>query len=125
MYSQTVGSKSERGTGVANNDNKELMEFLGKQFEGIDKRFDGIEKQLKSEIAEAKEEMMRHTGVLIEGVQHKLELLVEGRMATHEKMEREKEENKREHDRLEKMTLINTSDISTLDRRVGRLEGKA
>jgi hypothetical protein len=166
---------------MAENDYKELVEFLGKQFEGIYDRLDNTaskddlakmatkddlakmatkddlakmaskddlakmatkddlakmatkddlakmatKDEMRAEIAAAKEEVMRHTGVLIEDVQHKLDLLVEGRMATHEKIERDKEENEREHGRLEKRTLINTADISVLDQRVGRLEGKA
>lgn len=139
---------------MADNDNKELMGFLERQFEGIYKRLENTatkddlkaeitavkddlanfatKDDLKAEIAAAKDELRadiedvkRHTGVLNEAVQHKLDLLVEGRVATRERMEMDREENAREHARLEKMTLINTADISTLDRRVGKLEGKA
>ena len=101
---------------MADNDYKELMEFLGKQFEDMDKRMD-------AKITAAKEETMRHTGVIIEEVQHKLELLTEGINGINEKMERGRVEHEGEHGRLEKMTLINTADISKLDQRVGRLEG--
>lgn len=161
---------------MADNDNRELMEFLEKQFKGIENQFKGVGEQfkdvreqfkdvrgqfkdvreqfkgvneqiegvnkrldntaskddlanfatkddLKAEIAAAKEEIMRHAGILNEDTQHKLDLLVEGRTATHERIERDKEENVREHGQLEKMTFINTSDISKLDQRMGRLEG--
>ena len=117
---------------MADNDYKELIEFLGRQFEGIYDRLDNTATKddlanfaTKDDLAAAKEEVMRHTGVLIEAVQHKLDLLAEGSMATHERIERDKEENEREHGRLDKMTLVNTADISRLDQRVGRLEGKA
>jgi tetrahydromethanopterin S-methyltransferase subunit G len=91
---------------MADNDNKELMEFLGKQFEGIYKRLDNTDKRLDN--TATKDDLAN--------------------LATKDDIEdvkRQKEENEREHARLEKMTLINTSDISRLDQRVGRLEGKA
>jgi hypothetical protein len=120
---------------MADNDNKELMEFLGKQFEGIYKRLDNTDKRLdntatKDDLANLAtkddiEDVKRHTGVLVEAVRHDFAIIGEGMMGINEKMGREKEENEREHARLEKMTLINTSDISRLDQRVGRLEGKA
>ena len=101
---------------------KGLMEFLGRQFEGIYSRLDKTAS--KDDLAASEEKTMRHTGVLIEAVQHKLDLLGEGRVATHERIVKDKEENDREHGRLEKITLSNTADISRLDQRVGRLEGK-
>ncbi len=100
--------------------NKELMQYFDKKFEGIDKKFEA----LKAEIDTAKEETMRHTGVLIEEVRHDIKILAEGIMTANEKTGREKEENKQEHVQLEKRILINTADISSLDNRVGRLEGK-
>jgi len=112
---------------MADNDYKELIDFLGKQFEGIHDRLDktATKDDVQALIAKSEEKVMRHTGVLIEDVKHKIDLLVEGRVATHERMDRDTEENIREHVRLEKMTLSNTADISRLDLRVGRLEGKA
>ncbi len=117
---------------MADNDYKELIDFLGKHFEGIDKKFEGVYGELKNtkeglraEIAAAKEETMRHTGVLIEDVKHKLDLVVEGVTGVNEKLDRHISENEKEHARLEKMSLISAADISSLDQRVGRLEGKA
>jgi hypothetical protein len=72
----------------------------------------------------AKEETMRHTGVLIEAVDHKLDIVIEGVMTVNERLDRRMDENEQEHGRLEKMTLINTADISKLDQRVGKLEGR-
>ena len=124
---------------MADNGNKDLMQFLEKQFEGIYKKLDNTVStdDFKSEIAKlaskddldakitaAKEETMRHTGVLIEAVEHKLDLIVEGVMAVNERLDRRTNENEHEHHRLEKMNLINTADISKLDQRVGKLEGR-
>ena len=121
---------------MAGSEYKELMEFISRQFEKVDERFKGVYEQLagmatkddlastRDEIVTAKEEVMRHTGVLIEAVDHKIDLLVEGRMATHERIDRDKEENEVEHARMERTTLINTADISGLDKRVGKLEGR-
>jgi hypothetical protein len=108
---------------MADKDYQELVEFLGKQFEDIHKQFEGVHKRLdntatKDDLADS----MRHTGVLIEAVEHKLDIVVEGVMGINEKMAREKKEHEAEHGRLEKMSLINTADISGLDQRVGRLE---
>src|SRR5512143_3548084 len=110
---------------------KELIEFLGKQFESIHSRFDNtptkdeMRAEIKTAVDDAKEETMRHTGVLIEAVNHRLDILAEGIAGNSESIERYKKENEQEHARLEKMALINSADISKLDQRVGRLEGKA
>jgi hypothetical protein len=122
---------------MADNDNKELMQFLEKQFEGVYKRLDNTasiddlkseiaatKDDLRSEIAAAKEETMRHTGVLIEAVRSDIKIVIEGLMGSNEKRYRDKEENEQEHRRLEKMSLINSADISALDQRVGKLEGR-
>lgn len=125
---------------MADNENKELMNFLEKKFDGIDKQFEGIYKRfdntptkddlssfatkddLDARITAAKEETMRHTGVLIEGVQHNLQIVIEGLTGSNERRKRDKEEHKQEHARQEKRLLINTADISKLDQRVGKLE---
>lgn len=127
---------------MADSDNEELMQFLEKQFEGIYNRLDNTptkddlaavrgelanfatKDDLKAEITAAKEETMRHTGVLIESVRDDMKIVIEGLMGSNEKRNRDKEDNEREHARLEKITLINTADISKLDQRVGKLEGR-
>jgi hypothetical protein len=118
---------------MADSENKDLMKFLEKKFDGIEKQFEGVYKRLDNnankddldiKIVAAKEETMRHTGVLIENVHHKLDLIIEGLMGVNERRDRDKKENDQEHSRLEKMTLINTADISKLDQRVGKLEGR-
>ena len=80
--------------------------------------------ELDAKITAAKEKAMRHTGVLIEDVHHKLDIIIEGLMGANEGRDRDKKENEQEHARLEKMTLLNTADVSALDQRVGRLEGR-
>ncbi len=139
------------------NNNKELIEFFGKQLQQINNKIDQTSTNLENKINQqleqihnkidqtstnlenkisqfnanleekivsAKEEAMRHTGVLIEEVNHKIDLLVEGMSAMRERKEIDKEEHEDEHGKLEKRILINTADISTLDQRMGRLEGK-
>lgn len=98
---------------MADNENKELMQFLEKQFEGIYKRLDNTatKDDLEAKITAAKEEVMRHTGVLFEAVDKKIDIVIEGIMTVNE--------------RLEKMILINSADISKLDQRVGKLEERA
>ena len=118
------------------------FESIDRQFEGVNKQFEGIYKRLDNtptkddlasfatkddldaKITAAKEEAMRHTGVLIEDVKHKLDIVIEGLMGVNEGRDRDRKENEQEHARLEKMSLINSADISKLDQRVGRLEGR-
>lgn len=107
---------------MADNDNRELLQFLEKQFEGIYKRLDNSVS--KDDLAAAKEETMRHTGILIEDVQHNLAIVIEGVMGINERRDRDKKEFEQEVARLEKMSLINSADISKLDQRVGKLENR-
>jgi len=155
------------------------MDFLGKQFqgiekqfeginqrfEGLDKRLEGIDKRLdntatkddlanfatkddlanfatkddlanfatkddltklatKDDLELKFAESMRHTGVLIEAVDRKIDIVIEGVMATNERLDRHAEKNEQDHQGLEKRILINAADISALDQRVGRLEGR-
>jgi len=101
---------------MSENEYKELIDFLGKNFERIDERFEKIDERF--------EDARRHTGVLIEAVNHRIDLLVEGMTSIRQGFEKDKDENEQEHSRLEKMTLVNLADIATLDQRVGRLEEK-
>lgn len=118
---------------MADNDNKELMKFLEKKFDGIEKQFEGIYKRLDNtatkddldaKITAAKEETMRHTGILIEAVEHKIDIVIEGVMAVNERLDRRTDANEQEHNRLDNRILINSADISKLDLRVGKLEGR-
>ncbi|MGC2422892.1 MAG: hypothetical protein WA666_00895 [Nitrospirota bacterium] len=115
---------------MSENEYKELIDFLGTKFEKIDERFEKIDNQFEKiderfkKIDDQFEEVKRHTGVLIEAVEHKIDIVIEGVMGLNERLDRHTAENKQEHSRLEKMTLVNLADISKLDQRVGRLEEK-
>lgn len=67
---------------------------------------------------------MRHTSVLIEALDHKIDIVIEGVMAGNERLDRHAEKNDQEHLGLEKRILINAADIAGLDQRVGRLESR-
>lgn len=108
---------------MSENEYKELIDFLGKNFEKIDERFEKIDERFKK-IDEQFEDARRHTGVLIEAVEHKIDIVIETVMGLNERLDRHTAENKQEHARLENRTLVNTADIATLDQRVGRLEEK-
>lgn len=81
---------------------------------------------LRQELSEKTEEMKRHSGVLHEDLGHKLDLVVEGRQALHQKIERL--ETKMEHEFLEMRALIQLSyrqlqeRVETLEQRVQFIE---
>ena len=104
---------------MAENDYKELVDFMGKQLEKIHSEI----VQTKNELRNDMEEVKRHTGVLIEEVNHRLDLIVEGLTGTQDGRKQDKIENEQAHEQLDKRILINSADISALDQRVGRLEG--
>jgi len=109
-------------------DFKEMMEFIGRRFEGIDEQFKAVHARFdntasKDDLVAAKEETMRYTGILIENVQRNIEIIAEGIQGINEKTAIDKDDHDAELRRLEKRILINTSDISGLDKRVVRLEG--
>lgn len=110
---------------MVGNEYKELVDFLGKRFEKIDEQFENINNRLdntatKDDLAN----LRRETGVLYEDVQHKFDIVAEGMSGLNEKLDRFHDENEQGHTRQEERTLINSADISKLDQRVGRLEGK-
>ena len=106
---------------MSNNEYSELISFLGKKFDRIDEKFESIDKKFEA-VDEKFETMRREIGVQFEAMDHKIDLLIEGMIGTNQTISKNKEENDREHARLEKMSLINTADIANLDKRVGRLE---
>jgi DNA mismatch repair ATPase MutS len=81
---------------------------------------------LRQELSEKTEEMKRHSGVLYEDLGHKLDLIVEGQQALHQKIERL--ETKMEHEFLEMRVLIQLSyrqlqeRVETLEQRVQLIE---
>ena len=81
---------------------------------------------LRQELSEKSDEMKRHSGVLYEDLSHKLDLLVEGWQALHQKIERL--ETRMEHEFLEMRALIQLSyrqlqeRVETLEQRVQLIE---
>ena len=81
---------------------------------------------LRQELSEKSEEMKRHNGVLYEDTVHKLDLVVEGWQALHQKIERL--ETRMEHEFLEMRVLIQLSyrqlqeRVETLEQRVQLIE---
>lgn len=63
---------------------KRLQIFTGK----LDQKFEEQAGRFDQKLEENAEEIKRHTGVLLDGVQHKLELLAEGQQAIVERMDR-------------------------------------
>lgn len=135
---------------MSENEYKEFVDFFGKQLEKIYDRLKNTATKddlantatkddlanfttkddlanfaTKDDLAAAKEETMRHTGILIEEVNHNIDIVIETVMGINEKLDRRTGENEEEHARLDKRTLINSADISKLDQRVERLEGES
>ncbi|TLY25523.1 MAG: hypothetical protein E6K64_03600, partial [Nitrospirae bacterium] len=77
------------------------FEGIDQRFQGIDQRFQGIDRQfqeLRGEMNERLEEVKRHTGVLVEGLRHELQLVAEG-LAMHIQVQhvQEREYHDRQH----------------------------
>ena len=52
------------------------FERIDQRFEGVDRRFDGIDRRF-DEVNERIDEVKRHSGVLVEGLRHEVQLLAE------------------------------------------------
>ncbi|HZC80960.1 MAG TPA: hypothetical protein VE222_04450 [Nitrospiraceae bacterium] len=104
------------------------FEGIDRRFEQIDHRFEGIDRQfqeLRGEMNEGLEEVKRHTGVLVEGLRHELQLVAKGLM-THIDV-RHAEDRAYVDQRLQETnTLVRLSLESTqqLRQRVENLERK-
>src|SRR2546425_10281373 len=57
---------------------QELVQYLDARFKSVDRQF----QELRGEMNERLEEVKRHTGVLVEGLRHELQLVAEG-LAMH------------------------------------------
>ena len=53
------------------------FERIDRRFEQVDQRFEGIERRF-NEVNERIDEVKRHSGVLVEGLRHEVQLLAEG-----------------------------------------------
>ena len=56
---------------------QELVQYLDGRFQTLDERFDRIERRLDTH-DQRFDEVKRHTGVLVEGLRHEVQLLAEG-----------------------------------------------
>ena len=60
---------------------QELVQYLDGRFHGLvnglDRRFEGIDRRF-DEVNERIDEVKRHSGVLVEGLRHEVQLLAEG-----------------------------------------------
>jgi hypothetical protein len=64
---------------------QQRFELLNQRFDSVDRRFDAVDQRFDSveqHIDEVKDEVKRHTGVLVEGLRHELQLVAEG-LVTH------------------------------------------
>jgi len=86
----------------------------------------GAESRLRQELGEKTEEVRRHSGVLHEDVLQRLDLVVEGHQALHQKIE--KSAARMEHEFVETRALIELSyrqlqqRVETLEQRVQIIE---
>ena len=56
---------------------QELIQYLDERFGRIERRLDGHDRRFES-IDQRFDEVKRHTGVLVEGLRHEVQLLAEG-----------------------------------------------
>lgn len=105
---------------MENNEYGKLIDFLGKKFEEVDKRFDAMEEKFatKDELKVEIKESERRTGILIEEVNHKIDLVIEGQQGIIQKLDRHIDENESEHKRLEHMVMEDRADIYNIKKRL-------
>lgn len=73
---------------------QELVQYLDTRFQSVDRQF----RELRGEMNERLEEVKRHSGVLVEGLRHELQLVAEG-LAMHIQVQhvQEREYHDRQH----------------------------
>jgi hypothetical protein len=113
---------------MENNEYGKLVDFLGKKFEEMDDRFDQMDKkfdqmdnkieQMDKKFEQKLEDQGRHNGILIEEVNHKIDLVIEGQQGIIQKFGRHVEENESEHKRLEHMIMEDRADVYNLKKRL-------
>jgi len=76
---------------------QELVQYLDERFNRVDQRFDRVEQQLDAHV-QSFEEVKRHSGVLVEGLRHEVQLVAEG-FARHVQVQhvQEREYHDRQH----------------------------
>jgi hypothetical protein len=101
---------------MENNEYGKLIDFLGKKFDEIDNRFDAMEEKFATKVD--LEGLERRTGILIEEVHHKIDLVIEGQQGIIQKLGGHIEENESEHKRLEHMVMEDRADIYNIKKRL-------
>jgi len=99
---------------MESNEYGKLIDFLGKKFEELDNKFDAMRVETKEEI----QGLERRTGVLIEEVHHKIDIVIEGQQGIIQKLGGHIEENESEHKRLEHMVMEDRADIYNIKKRL-------
>jgi len=115
---------------MENNEYGKLIDFLGKKFEKIDEKFEKIDKRFDAvdkrfDAMEEKfatkvdlEDSERRTGILIEEIHHKIDIVIEGQQGIIQKLDRHIDENESEHKRLEHMVMEDRADIYNIKKRL-------
>jgi hypothetical protein len=112
---------------MENNEYGKLIDFLGKKFENIDEKFEKIDKRFdameakfatKEELKSELKDSERRTGILIEEVNHKIDLVIEGQQGIIQKLDWHIDENDSEHKRLEHMVMEDRADIYNIKKRL-------
>ena len=93
-----------------------LIDFLGRKFDRIDDRFEDMDRRFE-EIDEKIEDAKRYTGILIEEVNHRIDLVIEGQQGIIQKLDGHIKENESEHGRLEHMIMEDRADIYNMKKR--------
>jgi hypothetical protein len=124
---QEFGEKTDALAGSLRKEFGERIEALGASLRHeVGDKTETLGASLREEFGEKIEEVKRHSGVLYEDLGHKLDLVVEGQQALHQRIERL--ETKMEHEFLEIRALIQLSyrqlqeRVETLEQRVQFIE---
>jgi DNA-binding transcriptional regulator YiaG len=97
---------------------QELVQYLDSRFQSVNTQF----QELRREMTEGLEEVKRHSGVLVEGLRHELQLVAEG-FAMHVQVQHVQEREYHDRQHQETRALIR-SIYDELRQRVENLEQK-
>ena len=100
---------------------QELVQYLDERFNRVDQRFDRVEQRLDAH-DQRFEEVKRHSGVLVEGLRHELQLVAEG-FTMHIQVQHVQEREYHDRQHQETRALIRSLN-DELRQRVENLEQK-
>lgn len=109
---------------MENEDYKNLIEFLGNKFDGIDKQFDDIKNNFatKDELKAQAEDYLHQNKIIAENLEHRMDVLAEGFRMNGEQNERDKAEILGAIAKLERDNLHIHAELYDLNNRVKTLE---